>query len=124
MPPTLQAAPLRTAVATHCPYCALQCSMSLTPVGAAATVEAGAGGLCAKGWTSAALLDSPRRLSFPLVRDGRHGHLREASWDEALDRAADGFRTAQHSAGADAVGVFGGGGLTNEKAYLLGKFAR
>ncbi|MGI8537667.1 MAG: molybdopterin oxidoreductase family protein, partial [Mycobacteriales bacterium] len=42
----------------------------------------------------------------------------------ALDRAADGFRTAQHSAGADAVGVFGGGGLTNEKAYLLGKFAR
>ena len=98
--------------------------MSLTPVGAAATVEAGAGGLCTKGWTSAALLESPRRLTSPLVRDGRHGRLREAGWDEALDRASDGFRAAQRTAGADAVGVFGGGGLTNEKAYLLGKFAR
>jgi len=98
--------------------------MILTPSGAGADVEAGAGGLCRKGWTSAALLDSPRRLSSPLVRDGRHGRLREASWDEALDRAASGFLAAQADGGADAVGVFGGGGLTNEKAYLLGKFAR
>ena len=58
------------------------------------------------------------------MRDGRHGRLREASWDEALDRAASGFLAAQADGGADAVGVFGGGGLTNEKAYLLGKFAR
>jgi assimilatory nitrate reductase catalytic subunit len=112
------------AVSTRCPYCALQCAMTLTPHGAGAAVDAGAGGLCRKGWTAASLLDSPRRLTTPLVRDGRHGRLREASWDEALDRAADGLRAAQASAGADAVGVFGGGGLTNEKAYLLGKFAR
>jgi assimilatory nitrate reductase catalytic subunit len=98
--------------------------MTLTPSGTGATVDAGPGGLCRKGWTSAALLDSPSRLSTPLVRDGRHGRLREASWDEALDRAADGFRAAQAKGGPDAVGVFGGGGLTNEKAYLLGKFAR
>jgi assimilatory nitrate reductase catalytic subunit len=109
---------------THCPYCALQCSMTLTPAGAGAEVEAGAGGLCRKGWTSADLLASPRRLTTPLVRDGRHGRLRPASWDEALDRAAAGFSRAQELRGADAVGVFGGGGLTNEKAYLLGKFAR
>ncbi len=113
-----------TSTATRCPYCALQCAMTLTPVDAGAVVEAGPGGLCRKGWTSAALLDSPRRLTTPLVRDGRHGRLREASWDEALDRAAAGFRAAQAGRGADAVGVFGGGGLTNEKAYLLGKFAR
>ncbi len=109
---------------TRCPYCALQCAMTLTPAGAGAVVEAGDGGLCRKGWTSAALLDSPRRLTHPWVRDGRHGRLREATWDEALDRVADGFRRAQDSGGYDAVGVFGGGGLTNEKAYLLGKFAR
>ena len=103
--------------------------MTLTPTtvtstGAGAEVEAGPGGLCRKGWTSADLLASPRRLTSPLVRDGRHGRLREATWDEALDRAAAGFRSAQDTGGADAVGVFGGGGLTNEKAYLLGKFAR
>jgi assimilatory nitrate reductase catalytic subunit len=98
--------------------------MTLTPVGHGAVVEAGSGGLCHKGWTSAALLDSSRRLATPLVRDGRYGPLRQATWDEALDRAAEGFRAAQARSGADAVGVFGGGGLTNEKAYLLGKFAR
>ena len=123
-PDDLRTSPLPHAVATYCPYCALQCSMTLTPSASTAVVEAGAGGLCSKGWSSAALLDSTRRLTSPLVRDGRHGRLREASWDEALDLAAAGFRRAQRQAGPDAVGVFGGGGLTNEKAYLLGKFAR
>ena len=50
--------------------------------------------------------------------------MRPASWDEALDRIAGGIRLAQQEAGADAVALFGGGGLTNETAYLLGKFAR
>jgi assimilatory nitrate reductase catalytic subunit len=98
--------------------------MTLTPSGKGVDVEAGPAGLCRKGWTAAALLDSPRRLTTPLVRDSRHGRLREASWDEALDRAAAGFLAAQAAGGPDAVGVFGGGGLTNEKAYLLGKLAR
>ena len=35
-----------------------------------------------------------------------------------------GIQRAQRDHGPDAVGVFGGGGLTNEKAYTLGKFAR
>ena len=42
----------------------------------------------------------------------------------ALDRIAEGFERIQKRYGCDAIGVFGGGGLTNEKAYLLGKFAR
>jgi assimilatory nitrate reductase catalytic subunit len=98
--------------------------MTLTPRGTGAQVQAGAGGLCRKGWTSADLLDSGRRLTTPLVRDGRYGPLREATWEDALDRAAEGFRRARSQRGPDAVAVFGGGGLTNEKAYLLGKFAR
>lgn len=123
---------------THCPYCALQCAMTLTPTdasGAAAPTAAppvtvsgrefptNRGGLCKKGWTSAELLRSPARLGAPLVR-GADGALHESSWEQALDLVAERLRGIRSQHGADAVGVFGGGGLTNEKAYLLGKFAR
>jgi assimilatory nitrate reductase catalytic subunit len=117
-------------VATHCPYCALQCGMTLTPnrsTPARTRVRprqfpTSAGGLCVKGWTSAALLGSPARLTTPLVRVD--GELRPADWDTALDFITGRLRTIITRHGPDAVAVFGGGGLTNEKAYLLGKFAR
>jgi assimilatory nitrate reductase catalytic subunit len=82
------------------------------------------GGLCQKGWTSAELLNSPERLLSPLVRDSRSAPLRPAGWEEALERIAGAIERTQAQYGRDGVGVFGGGGLTNEKAYLLGKFAR
>lgn len=82
------------------------------------------GGLCQKGWTAAELLDHPERLTTPMLRDPATGTLRPASWDAALDRVVTGIRAIQDDAGPDAVAVFGGGGLTNEKAYALGKFAR
>src|SRR4029079_18021266 len=50
--------------------------------------------------------------------------FRPATWEEALDRIIAEITRAQEQHGRDAVGVFGGGSLTNEKAYLLGKFAR
>src|SRR6476469_2167330 len=105
--------------ATHCPYCALQCAMTLTPRAASSAAAPAAaplevaplevagrdfptnrGGLCRKGWTSATLLEHPGGVTEPLLRgtDGVHR--------------------------PDAVGVVRGGGLTNEKAYQLGKFAR
>jgi assimilatory nitrate reductase catalytic subunit len=107
--------------------------MSLSPLssdaGTGAVVAArdfptNRGGLCRKGWTAADLLTSPQRLVTPLIRRRKGGLLQPASWDEALDRAAQGLREAQRRGGPDAVAVFGGGGLTNEKAYALGKFAR
>lgn len=125
---------MTTAVAarteTHCPYCGLQCAMTLTPGGVAGVsvsvtgrpFPTNRGGLCQKGWTSAELLRHPDRLTTPLVRVG--DHLQPTTWDDALDRVADGFRSVQAAGGNDAVAVFGGGGLTNEKAYQLGKFAR
>ena len=85
------------------------------------------GGLCSKGWTAAELLDHDERLLTPLVRTvpgDRNSPLRSATWDEALDRITAAIQTTQRDYGADAVGCFGGGGLTNEKAYAFGKFAR
>jgi assimilatory nitrate reductase catalytic subunit len=151
---------------THCPYCALQCAMTLHRAGVAADDSAGThshtagdtgihpgaaliiasgttpandtgtavtvagrdfptnrGGLCKKGWTSAELLAAPGRLRQPLMRQA-DGSFAEASWERALDTIADTLRDSRARFGADSVGVFGGGGLTNEKAYQLGKFAR
>ncbi|GAA4882192.1 molybdopterin oxidoreductase family protein [Saccharopolyspora cebuensis] len=115
-------------VATHCPYCALQCGTRLTRERAGVAVRPDAdfpvnqGGLCQKGWTAPAVLTAADRLHHPLVRRG--GRLRPTDWSGALDVIADGITRVRRSRGADAVAVFGGGGLTNEKAYLLGKFAR
>ncbi|MFC8876345.1 molybdopterin oxidoreductase family protein [Streptomyces ardesiacus] len=115
---------------THCPYCALQCGMNLTPVGGG-TVEVSEradfpvnrGALCGKGRTAAQVLAPGVRLTSPLVRSPG-GALVPAGWDEALDRIAGSLGRTRARYGADALGVFGGGGLTNEKAYALGKFAR
>jgi assimilatory nitrate reductase catalytic subunit len=82
------------------------------------------GGLCQKGWTAAELLTHPERLTTPLMRDTKGGPLRPVTWEDAMTRIAHEVRRCQKKYGNDAVGVFGGGGLTNEKAYLLGKFAR
>ncbi len=116
-------------VRTHCPYCALQCAMTLS-VGADGAVEVqprdfptNRGGLCQKGWTAADVLTTPDRLTTPLVR-GPDGELAPATWDVALGFVAERLLRIQAEHGRDAVGVFGGGGLTNEKAYQLGKFAR
>jgi assimilatory nitrate reductase catalytic subunit len=110
-------------VPTHCPYCALQCGMTLDGDRVAPRdFPANRGGLCQKGWTAGALLGSPHRLTTPLLR--RNGELVPVSWDAALDEAAGRITAIQDRHGRDAVAVFGGGGLTNEKAYLLGKFAR
>ncbi|MFE6523008.1 molybdopterin oxidoreductase family protein [Streptomyces sp. NPDC057794] len=119
-----------TVTPTHCPYCALQCGMNLTPapdgtveVSERADFPVNRGALCGKGRTAPAVLASNVRLTSPLVRD-EGGTLVPASWDEALDRIAAGLGRTRAAHGPDAVGVFGGGGLTNEKAYTLGKFAR
>jgi assimilatory nitrate reductase catalytic subunit len=104
--------------------------MTLTTRGPALEVAAwpefpvNAGSLCRKGWNSAGLRGHRERLTTPLVRDRATGELRAAGWDEALDLIASRLTTLQSESGRDSVAVFGGGGLTNEKAYLLGKFAR
>ncbi|MDL5155005.1 molybdopterin oxidoreductase family protein [Actinomycetospora termitidis] len=120
-------------VDTHCPYCSLQCGMTITARPEAegggyevdgANFPTNRGALCEKGRSSVELLAHPDRLTTPLVRDHRDEPFREATWDEALDRVVAGLTVARERFGPDAAGLFGGGGLTNEKAYQAGKFVR
>jgi predicted molibdopterin-dependent oxidoreductase YjgC len=62
------------------------------------------------------------RLTRPLVRD--NGTLREASWDEALDAAAKGFRRNLDTRGANSLGIFSCSKATNEVNFMAAKLAR
>lgn len=114
-----------TRIDTHCPYCALQCAQTLGGEPLAAEPRpfpTNVGGMCQKGWTSTEVLRVPDRITQPLRRTP--SGFEEVSWDEALDDIARRVQTIGAESGPEAVAVFGGGGLTNEKAYQLGKFAR
>ncbi|WP_026922835.1 molybdopterin oxidoreductase family protein [Glycomyces arizonensis] len=111
--------PVVRAADTHCPYCALQCGMRLEEdESGEVTASPRGGGMCKKGWTAPELLDHPDRITTPLLRG------EPVSWATALDHVADRIRAVQAEHGKDAVGAIGGGGLTNEKAYQLGKWTR
>jgi anaerobic selenocysteine-containing dehydrogenase len=83
------------------------------------------GFLCIRGQASREIVDNPARLLHPLVRAGRTGAWRRASWDEALDRIVAGMREA----GPEAVGAWSGHGLfannygTRVASHLLRRFA-
>ena len=67
-------------------------------------------------------MKSYTRLTEPLIREG--GKLRPASWDEALDAAAAGFRRVRDAHGGEALGLFSCSKATNEVNYLAQKFGR
>jgi predicted molibdopterin-dependent oxidoreductase YjgC len=61
------------------------------------------------------------RLTEPMVRED--GALRPATWDEALDRAAAGFRLAA-AEGPEAFGLFSCSKASNEMNFVMQKFTR
>ena len=65
---------------------------------------------------------SYQRLTQPLVRE--QGELRPATWEQALDRAAEGFRRNLAAHGPDALGIFSCSKSTNEVNFLAQKLAR
>jgi predicted molibdopterin-dependent oxidoreductase YjgC len=65
-----------------------------------------------------------QRVTYPMVRDARGGPLRRATWDEALTRAAAGFRRVVDRDGPQAFGLFSCSKSTNEMNYAAQKFAR
>lgn len=62
------------------------------------------------------------RITRPLIRE--NGSLRAATWDEALDRAALGFRKSVDRQSGSGFGLFSCSKATNEVNYLAQKFAR
>ena len=119
-------------VPTHCCYCGVQCGMYLKVAnGRVVGVEPredfplNHGMLCPKGATAYQTVNHPDRLTYPLMRrGGKNSPLERASWDEVLDTIVQRFRAIQAEHGKDAVAIYSGSSMTNEKCYLMGKFAR
>ncbi|NNV05858.1 molybdopterin oxidoreductase family protein [Geobacillus sp. C56-T2] len=120
-----------TAAATQCPFCSVQCPLQLVEERIVERRRYKAvpidnptsnGRLCLKGINAHQHALHPERLLFPLAKvDGRFVRV---SWEEALSLIAERIISIQKKDGVDAFAVYGGGSLTNEEAYLLGKFAR
>jgi len=118
------------AVESTCAGCAVGCRVSVqaaqNEVVRLLGVDVGAtnqGWLCDKGRFGFEYLRAPGRLSTPLVR-GEDGELREATWGEALDRAASGLAAVLSEHGPAAIAGIGGARSTNEEAYAFGKLLR
>ncbi len=79
--------------------------------------------LCAKGRFGFDFVESPDRLTQPLVRNAA-GKLEPATWDHALRLAAGKLKEIRDTRGGASIGVIGSNRTTNEENYLLQKFAR
>ena len=116
-------------VRTTCTYCGVGCQIHLhvknNRVVKASGVEEAApnyGSLCVKGRFGFDFIHSDDRLKTPLIKE--NGALREASWDEALDLAADKIADIVKIHGGNALGTFCSAKATNEDNYIFQKFIR
>ncbi len=115
-------------VPTHCAFCGVQCGMYLKVAdGQVIGVESrnfphNRGSLCPKGVVAYQQVNHPDRLHYPMIRRG--GKLERASWDEALDYIVSRWKQIQTEHGRNAIAVYSGSSMTNEKCYVMGKFAR
>ncbi|WP_174727869.1 assimilatory nitrate reductase catalytic subunit NasC [Mesobacillus harenae] len=116
---------------TQCPFCSMQCKMRLIEqsVVTRKTYRAvgrdnptSQGRLCVKGLNAHQHAFHPDRVKYPLLKVD--GEFKRISWEEALEIIKQKLGKIQSDYGTDAMSVYGGGSLTNEAAYLLGKFAR
>ncbi len=115
---------------TICPYCGVGCSVDILTkdekiVGIHPAMDgpANQGALCVKGQFAYDFVQHPDRLKTPLIR-GDDGELHEATWEEALDRAAEGFREVHAEHGRHSIYGIASGRAPSEAAYLMQKFIR
>ncbi len=115
---------------TICPYCGVGCSLDVLTRGdrivgilPAMDGPANEGALCVKGQFAFDFVQHPDRLRHPLVR-GEDGELHQASWEEALDRAARGFMDAVEKWGRHSVYGVASGRAPHEAAYSVQKLIR
>ncbi|GAA5482881.1 formate dehydrogenase subunit alpha [Haloferula sargassicola] len=114
---------------TVCTYCGVGCSFDVWTTGRhilkiQPRPEAPANGIstCVKGKFGWDFVNSPDRLTRPLVRRG--GKFTPVSWGEALSETARRLRAIADEHGPDSVGFISSSKTTNEEAYLLQKMAR
>ncbi|MFB5660212.1 molybdopterin oxidoreductase family protein [Alteribacillus sp. HJP-4] len=116
---------------TQCPFCSMQCKKKVIEergpyrsryrtVGMDNPTTKGR--LCVKGKNAYQHTVHPDRITTPLIK--KDGEFQEGSWEEALKVIEENIEDLQQEYGNDSMSVYGGGSLTNEEAYLLGKFAR
>jgi assimilatory nitrate reductase catalytic subunit len=117
-------------VPTHCCFCGQQCGIQLKVTNEKIVgfepweaFPFNKGMLCPKGVKRYMQDEHPDRLLTPLARDEGRG-FQPIDWNTALDRTAAEMQRIQAAYGRDAFAVLTGASLTNEKAYLMGKFAR
>ncbi|HVN65340.1 MAG TPA: formate dehydrogenase subunit alpha [Methanomicrobiales archaeon] len=122
-------APSLKYVPTTCPYCGVGCGLNLAVKdGKVVGVEPyrrtpiNEGKLCPKGVTCWEFIDSPDRLTKPLIR--KNGKFEEASWDEALGIIAKKFREISDKHGPKSLGFQVSCRTPNEDCYIMQKWAR
>ena len=79
--------------------------------------------LCIKGRFAHPFVNHEERIKTPVVRYRKGGRLVPATWDQALEFAANRLREIAEANGADSIGVVGSPRITNEANYMLLKFA-
>ncbi|PYZ93538.1 formate dehydrogenase subunit alpha [Salipaludibacillus keqinensis] len=118
-------------ITTHCCYCGMQCGMHIRvneKSGKVVGVEprydwpVTMGKMCPKGVTAYQTVDHEERIKKPLIK--KNGQFVESTWEEALDLIEKNYKKLQAEHGQNALSVFGGVSMTNEKCYLVGKYAR
>jgi len=118
-----------TVVQTTCPYCGCGCSIYLEAKdghvvrimpGKESSVNNGA--LCVRGSYGCDFVNSPDRLTHPLVKGDKN--FEELSWEEALEQVATEFKRVKDERGSNSLAVLGSSKCTNEDNYVLQRFAR
>jgi formate dehydrogenase major subunit len=127
-----------------CPFCGVGCQLTYQVRDNRIAAVQGRSGpanenrLCVKGRFGFDYINSPQRLTRPLIRrddapkrgdldlDPKNPltHFREAGWDEALEVAANGLKTIRERDGGNALSGFGSAKCSNEEAYLFQKLVR
>jgi formate dehydrogenase alpha subunit len=118
-----------TRTRTTCSYCGVGCQIEMNVqdgrvvgVTSQPDVAPNNGSLCVKGRFGYDYVDSPKRLTTPLIR--KNGEFAEASWDEALDLVARRLGDIKAEHGPDAIAAFSSAKCTNEENYLMQKLLR
>jgi ferredoxin-nitrate reductase len=111
-----------------CPYCGVGCRLSfqgdgrkVTQVRGVETAPANLGGLCAKGAQLGPTIDTPDRLTHPLLRQDRRYELVPTTWDTALGYVGEIITNVVNTHGPEAIGFYGSGQLDTETCYVATK---